>query len=468
MLRTLDVLDLEPLREVYRGTGTKPYPPECMLGIALVEILLGESSPARWCSDASTRDQCKFVGRGIAPSRTAWYDFRDRAGKFIESVHQQLVGHAIEQEVIEPTECAIDGTFSAASASRHKIYNLKQINRRLNRLKRAVRMLDDPRQTAAKKPLSKLPRWIAPTPVGRTRQLNQFRQAKHRMLQNIDENRQKHSRFRRDESKMTISPADIDAAIGKDKKKVIRPLYNTQWMADCTSDVVVAFGVWAQPNDNGTLVPMIEKTQQIIGGCLQTVHADSGYCSILEIKDCQSLGIELFAPVQDNTKEVNRKSISGQKQIAAKEFMFEESTCCLTCPAGHDMKLVRTAQVPRADGRRLGQYLFEQTVDHCQSCPLADRCLSGKAKRRTVTRQVEQPLLDQQLAKMETDEGKRSQRLRAQVIERRFADGKRHRGQGEQNGRGLSRVRAEIGLLVVAQNTLTLYNLTKNSKNEHT
>jgi hypothetical protein len=267
---------------------------------------------------------------------------------------------------------------------------------------------------------------------------------------------------------MTISPADIDAVIGKDKSNVIRPLYNTQWMADCASDMVIAFGVWAQSNDNGTLVPMIEKTQRIIGWNLQTVHADSGYCSILEIKDCQSLGIELFAPVQDNTKEVNRKSISGQKQIASKEFVFEESTCRLTCPGGHDMNLIRTAQVPRADGRRLGQYFFEQSVDHCQSCPMANRCLSGKAKRRTVTRQVEQPLLDQQIAKMATAEGKRSQQLRSQVIERRFADGKRHRGQGHQNGRGLSRIKAEVGLLVVAQNALTLYNLTKNQKIEHT
>ncbi len=47
------------------------------------------------------------------------------------------------------------------------------------------------------------------------------------------------------------------------------------------------------------------------------------------------------------------------------------------------------------------------------------------------------------------------------MIERRFADGKLHRNQETQNGRGLHRVRPEVGLLAVAQNTLTLYNLEK-------
>ena len=55
---------------------------------------------------------------------------------------------------------------------------------------------------------------------------------------------------------------------------------------------------------------------------------------------------------------------------------------------------------------------------------------------------------------MGSELGKRSVRLRGQVIERRFADGKLHRNQGVQNGRGLSRVYAEVGLMAVAQNTL--------------
>lgn len=52
-------------------------------------------------------------------------------------------------------------------------------------------------------------RWIAPTPKGRAQQLDRFRQAKRRMLENIPENRKKHRRYQRDEFRMVISPTDI-------------------------------------------------------------------------------------------------------------------------------------------------------------------------------------------------------------------------------------------------------------------
>ncbi len=111
------VVDLQSLHAAYRGTGSRPFRPECLLAIALVEILGGVTSPAAWHRDASTRDQCKVVGNGVAPSRTAWYDFRDRCGKFIGDVHQCLITDAIDKELIDPHECSIDGTFTAAAAS---------------------------------------------------------------------------------------------------------------------------------------------------------------------------------------------------------------------------------------------------------------------------------------------------------------------------------------------------------------
>lgn len=460
VLRTIATIDAQPLYDAYRGTGSKPFDPLRLFAIALVEILNGSTSPAAWHRDASTRDQCKFVGHGATPSRTAWYDFRDRCSKFIDQVHCSLVTNAIDQGLIEPRECCLDGTFSAAAASRHKIFNLKQISRRCGRLKQAIHQLDNPHQVASRKVLLSVPRWIAKTAIGRQQQLQQYTAAKLRMLENIEKNRLKPARYQKDEASMVISPADVDAVIGRDKFHVLRPLYNTQMMADCGSDLIVAFGVFAKQNDSGTLVPMIHKSQQILGGMLDTVHADSSYCSILDLQDCAGLKINLYAPVQDNTA-ASKKLANGEKQIPSQEFAFDEATGQMTCPGGHAMRFVKEVQVARADGRTLGELRYEQSRELCSSCPLAARCVGGPSQRRTVARQSQQKILDQQKAKMESVSGKRSARLRGQVIERRFADGKLHRNQGVQNGRGLSRVYAEVGLLAVAQNTLTLYNREK-------
>ena len=431
-----------------------------MLSIALFEILNGVTSPAAWHRDASTRDQCKFVGNGVCPSRTAWYDFRDRCGKFISELHRDLVTHAIDTKLIDPHECAIDGTFTAAAASRHKLFNLKQLNRRLSKLKRIIRKLDNPSQIAAAKAVAAIPKWVAATAKGRQEQRLRYFNAKRRMLENIEKNRAKPTRYQKDELKMTISPVDIDAVIGRDKKKVLRPLYNTQFVTDCASDVIIAYDVFAQHNDNGTLACMIGKSQNILAGRLVTLHADSGYCSILDLQDCEQLNIDLYAPVQDNTA-ASRKLPNGKIQIASGEFAFDESTRHMTCPGGHAMKFVKEVQIARADGRSLGELRFEQSRMICSSCPLAESCFGGKSQRRTVARQSDQKVLDEQKQKMDGERGKKSSHIRAQAIERRFADGKLHRNQDVQNGRGLSRVRIEVGLLAVAQNTLTLYLLEK-------
>lgn len=438
-----------------------------MLSIVLFEILNGVGSPAQWHRDATSRDQCKLLGQGISPSRSTWYEFRDRASKFVQKVHQKMIADGIQEGLVAPSECSLDGTFNSASASRFKMYNLKQLSRRLNQLKRAIRKLDDPAQAASKKAINELPQWIGSTAIGRLRQLESFRKAKQRLLEKVGKNRVKHARFKRDESKFSISPADSDAVIGKDKLNTIRPLYNIQYMTDNRSDVIVGYGVFTQANDNGLLIPMIEKVRQVAGPMIKKVFADSAYCSILDLKDSRALGIELFAPVQGN-QQAGRKAANGETQIPSGDFDFTPSPPEMKCPQGHPMKLTRTAQVPRADGRRLGAYLFEQTVELCNLCPLAGSCLGSKSKRRTVSRQVEQDVLDKQMEKMNTPEGKQSQKVRGRVSERRFADGKQHRGNRSLHGRGRTRAEAQVGLVVIAQNTLTLFNLHKCQEKQQT
>ncbi len=177
--------------------------------------------------------------------------------------------------------------------SRHKMFRLRQVSRRLSVVKRAIAQLDNPDQVASLRKLKGIPSWLAKTPSGRQEQLESFRAAKAKILDEIKVNRGLPSSLRRNEDEIKISPADVDAVIGKDKFKVTRPLYNVQYMCDFGSDVILSYEVFRKKNDTGTLIPMINKTQLIIGGPgLKKVHADSGYCSLLEITDCVELGVD--------------------------------------------------------------------------------------------------------------------------------------------------------------------------------
>jgi transposase len=449
----MDSLDLKPLMNAYRGTGSQPYPLQCMLAIALFEILDTVSSPAKWFRHAATRDECRLLGQGIQPARSTWYEFRDRVGRFIEEVHQQMIRRAMDEKIVEPEECSLDGTFTRAAASRHRLLTLKRLSKRLRTLKLAV--LQDESDGNVQDGV--FPKWVGATPDGREEQLQRYRNAKRRMLEKVAKNRKKPRKYQRDESRFLINPTDIDAVIGRDKEKVCGPIYNTQYMVACGTDLIVAYDVFAQCCDTGTLAPMIQRTQRFVRGRLRTVHADSGYCSLLELGDCQTLGIELFAPVQ----EVVKKGGQGQTLYSARDFTFflQEGRC--RCPAGHEMTQRARGVKPRADGRCVVEVRYEQSANRCHDCTHASRCLKPGSRRRSVSRLEGQELLDAQRAKMESDAGKRSLRLRGKTVERLFGDGKRHRNQNQQNGRGLHRVKAEVGLLVVAQNALRLYNLRK-------
>ena len=458
--------DHRSLYEAYRGTGSKSYRPERLLAIVIVLILQGIRSPSKWETSAKNDDRCRLVGRGIQPGRTTFYNFRDRAAKFIESFHTAMIQDGIRSKLISPTEGCLDGTFVAAAASRHKMLRLDQISRRLSVIKRAISQQDNPDQIASHRKLDSVPSWVAKTPCGRQMQLEKFRRAKAQILNEIHRNRNAPSSLRRDEDQIKICPTDIDAVIGKDKLKVTRPLYNIQYMCDVGSDVILSYDVFRKKNDTGTLIPMIKKTQSIIKGRLQKVHTDSGYCSLLEVSDCIELDVDLFAPVPERKGSKGRPTSSGEMQISGDEFLWDERTGSLTCPARHMMSRVSRSKDPRADDRYVIELRFEQKKECCGACLLAARCLAAGSERRTVRRFENQVLLDQLKAKMAGEEGVRSSRNRKTRIERRHGDSKHHRGGRELHGRGLSRATAETGLMVVAQNSLTLYLLEKRARVE--
>jgi hypothetical protein len=423
-------------------------------------------SPSKWATNAKYDDRCRLVGRGIEPGRTTFYNFRDRAAKFIEAFHTKMIQDAIQEAIIDPTEGCLDGTFVAAAASRHKIFRLRKVSRRLSVIKRAIAQLDDPAQLASPRKLNGIPSWLAKTSSGRQGQLKSFRAAKAKILEEIKINRGLPRSLRRNEDEIKISPADIDAVIGKDKFKVTRPLYNIQYMCDWGSDVILSYEVFRKKNDTGTLIPMIHKTQLIIGRRLKKVHADSGYCSLLEITDCTELGVDFFAPVAERKGSKGRPTVSGEIQLSADEFPWDESTGSLSCPAGHMMRHVSRSKDPRADDRHVIELRFEQDKGRCSNCELAAQCLAAGSQRRTVRRLENQSVIDKQKQKMTSEGGIESGRNRKMRIERRYGDSKKHRGGRELHGRGLSRASAETGLMVVAQNTLTLYLLVKRAKTE--
>lgn len=453
--RQVASLDRTAVDRAYRGSGSQAYDPMVLLKMVLYQYLKGNQSPATWFEEARRNEAMRWLGRGYAPARRTWYDFRDRVGKFIESLHQQIIARALDEEHLDPTVGVQDGTAVAACASRHRMVNGSTLRKRFAQLMSVIHGEFE----------GELPRWVPSTNSGRLDLAERMRKASEILAERIAKNAGKPSGKRKNPEKIQVSLSDPVAPLGRDKLKVFRPLYTVQYVVAPVSRLIMAYGCEPEVTDVGTLAPMIDKTQQEVRGRLQTMMADAAYCSIVDLRDCRQRNIELLAPVQANAFTESKAKNKPNQRIPRKEFDWDESEQCYRCPAGRRLDYRDRTRKQRHGGRQLWEYRYRGTPAACGVCFLASKCLRPGSTCRTIKRLEGQELLDAQREKMADAEVQSRYRLRGQTVELAYADSKGNRRLVRFHGRGLTRVRAETGLMVVAQNLLRLDRLQRSLLN---
>jgi transposase len=410
--------------------------------------------------DRNILDALHWLGCGYTPSRRTWYDFRDRAGTFIHDLHQQLVSLAISQGHAQASEAALDGSSVAACASRHHMVNQATLRKRKKLLEEAIASHATDEVTDR----SEKPKWLPPTRSGRFELARRMERADKKLLERLAKNEMRPKSKRKDPNKIVVSLSDPDAPLGLDKLKTYRPMYTVQKMADPVSHITLSYMCEATTSDAGMLAPMIKLTQSIVGGTLETVLADGGYCAILDVKDALTLGINLIAPTSDSGTSRCAKAVGGGEQIPRSEFTYNAGTNSYTCPQGQTLDYKSREKQRRDDGRELYQSRYQSDPLVCGACERAGECLAGKGGRM-IKRTEGEELLEDQRAKMETEESKTAYKRRAQTVELVYADSKGNRSHSRFHGRGIERARTETGLHTLAQNLLRLDNLQQRAKN---
>ena len=446
----VDRLDLTPLLASYAGVGSKAHRPDLMLKIVLYEIQTGHPSPAQWARDACDRRCLQWLGLGIAPLRNRWYVFRDRVGPLLETFNSQVLRWAMAQGITTARQGSLDGSTIAANASRHRLVNLARLQRRLEELDRVIaadKTGQDP---------GVIPAWMTRHPATRRRQRYRFGQAHRQLLKQHARNARRSRDQRQDPDKIVISLSDVEAALGRDKEKVFRPLYTLQVVQDTASPLILGYELFAQATDAGTLMPMRQRVRDLTGVWLERILADAGYASALDLFDCARAGVDLYAPYQENDRTPQRRSKQPRRQIPKSQFVWLPAEQTYVCPQGHRLNQISREQRRRAEERSVELTTYRCPKEHCQACPLVKRC-TGSAHGRTIKRNEHEDLIMAHQAKMNTPEAKAIYRQRGQTVELRFADAKTHRGLRRFSGRGLERARIEVGLRVLSHNLLVAW-----------
>ena len=455
--RQVDQLDPQILHTLYQAGGRQAYDPVVLLQMVLYLLLKGVASPAQWFEQAKINEAVQWLGYGYCPSRRTWYDFRDRIGACIDQLHTQLIRNAMEQGHVDPQVGVQDGTSVAACASRHRMVNEETLSKR--------RVYLDDLINGSVGEGQAIPKWVPQTTAGRLELTRRMDQARAVLDGRIEQNAEKPAEKRKDPARIQVSLSDPEAPLGRDKLKVYRPLYTVQYVIEPTSHLILGYQCDASVCDTGTLAPMIDKVQTVVGNRLRCMMADATYCTILDLQDCLARNVELLAPVQSNSFSKPKQNTNGVGLSNRDQFQWDEQEQTYTCPNGHKLNYHSKQTKKRQGGRSLMQFRYQCPGEYCQKCPLASQCVKDASRGRTVTRMEGQELLDAQREKMERADVKERYKLRGQTVELGFGDAKGNRRFDRYHGRGLRRARAETGLLVLAQNVLRLDRLQRNALN---
>ena len=263
-------LDVTELYSSYAGRGKAPHRPDLLLALVLFELRRGQRQPSQWFRDTQENCALWWLGFGIHPSRSCWYEFRDRLGPYLDTCNEQVLHQAVDAEVSGVTRGALDGSAVAANASRRRLINDERLQQRLEQLT-AARHADAQGHTP-----DDVPGWMAKTSHARTAQYPRYSQAQEHLARLQAANQRRSPSERRPPDKIVVSTGDPEAALGVDKDHVFRPLYTMQTIRDADSPLILSYDVFAQATDAGTFPPMLARTQQLTGRRLQEVVVDSG------------------------------------------------------------------------------------------------------------------------------------------------------------------------------------------------
>jgi transposase len=352
--RAVTAADLRALEAAYGRTGSLPHDPACLLRVVLFEIERGQHSPATRWRDSQESDPVRWRLRGRTPARSCWYAFRDRVGPVLEELNRQVLHQAVAEGLTPADRGALDGTLVAANASRHRLVNQATLSKRAAQLAAVAAAAVPPAALAPLPPVGGAaaapppalaplppvggaaavpppwpkdpPGWMATTPTGRQQQRQRLQQAQADLAARLQRNQAKPADKRAPPDKLVISVSDPEAALGRDKQGVFRPLYNVQLIDDLDSPFILSYGVFAQTNDAGLWPALLQRHLISVGQRLRQLLADSAYAGGPDLAAADAARVTVYAPWQSNDYRTAAERSGKQLPKSAFPWQAEAGT----------------------------------------------------------------------------------------------------------------------------------------------
>jgi transposase len=436
-VKGLDLKQLQFRRVEAAETGRPGYHPADLLRLYIYGYLNRIRTSRRLEQETGRNLELLWLLGKLPPDFKTIADFRAQHSEALIAVCQQFVVLCRQWELFGGELVAVDGSKFRASNSRQRTFTRDQVQRELERTERKLREylaeLDANDRREASLPVT--PRLSAQELQEKIARLKERQQKYAAVQQQLEQ-----------QGTTQLSLSDPDARLMRQSSaqgggSVVA--YNVQSVVDAKHKLIVAHAVTQQGNDQQQLEPMALAAKAALQVAQLEVVADQGYYDADQVAACEAAAIAPYISRPQTSK--NRK----RGLFTKRDFVYDPQADRYRCPAGEWLTY-------RHDGTDKARALKYYLTEACAGCGMRERCTRAQAGRR-ISRLANEEVLERMAARVAAhpDKLKRRQAL----VEHPFGTLKRAWHHGHFLTRGLSKVKAEISLSVLAYNLRRALNI---------
>jgi len=443
-------LDLAKLgfRHADRGVeeaGQPPYDPADLLKLYLYGYINQVRSSRRLEREACRNLELIWLLKNLRPGYRTIANFRKENWQALKAVNRSFVLLARELGLVGGSVVAIDGSFFHGDASKASIFTRKRLTEQIARLDQEIeaygKSLEDNDAAEAKEPTKDRSGGDGGGDGGDIGAKVAALMAKRSRAQDdLD---------RLEESGETqLSLTDPDARLLVKNGQGIAG-YNVQAAVDDKHNLIIAGDVVNDSSDVGQLHAMAKAAKDVLEAETLQALADEGYYSSTELKACEDDDIKAYVPVPEGNGRLEKAG-----RFSLKNFSHDPAADAYRCPAGELLRPME-GRWTNASGRVEIRYASRKAT--CDACQLRARCLSPKARYRTIGRWEHEDVLERHRARMQG--ARELMRRRSGIVEHPFGTIKCRAGYRHFLVRGFNKVRGEWSLMALCYNFTRVLNI---------
>ena len=417
-------MDLSCLYQKISHEGNPAYHPAMMLKVLFYAYARGIFSSRNIAQAVRENIPFIFLAAWQKPDFRTISDFRKNNLKELGLLFAQTVQLCNQLGMVKLGHVAIDGTKIKANASDAKTYDIRRIEKKIERWMEQAAAIDQKQDAlyGSDKTGDEIPEEIR----DQSKRIEKLKELKKRLEES---------------GKEKINKTDPDAVFMKTGNGITTS-YNAQASTDTEKQVIVASDVTNQASDVEQLLPMVEQTEENTSGEIEECSADAGYSSGENIKAMEERKIDAYIPDREYQAQQRGKTTDD---FHKEHFIYNENQDCYICPEGESLPFSHFQK--RKNKKPLRIYRGR----NCVACHFFGVCTSHK-NGRTISRHPYEKELRQMRQKLDSKSGKAIYSKRKHTVEPPFGHIKSIMGFTSFMLRGIDKVKGEFKLVSAAHN----------------